>query len=68
MGAKWPGTGADLAELSNILQDTLDIDDFLDFERLNDAAPLPLFQPGALAKPALPPDPADDDTSRPLST
>jgi restriction system protein len=47
-----------LAALTTILQETLDVDDFLDFETLKDAAPLPIFEPGPLATPERPPDPA----------
>lgn len=47
-----------VAELTGILCVTLDVDDFLDFEALKDAAPLPTFVPGQLAIPEPPPDAA----------
>jgi len=47
----------DVAALELLLLDTLAVDDFLEFEALNEAAPLPLFTPGPLALPEPPPDP-----------
>ncbi len=49
----------DVAGLSGILLDTLDVDDFLDFERLKEAVPRPIFNPGPLAQSLQPPDPAN---------
>ena len=47
----------DVARLHRLLADTLTVDDFLDFETLKEAAPLPIFAPGALAHPEPPPSP-----------
>src|SRR5512132_4098112 len=47
----------DVAGLQRLLADTLAVDDFLDFETLKDAAPLPVFAPGPLADPEPPPSP-----------
>jgi restriction system protein len=47
----------DVASLQRLLADTLAVDDFLDFETLKDAAPLPVFAPGPLANPEPPPNP-----------
>src|SRR6266511_1596705 len=47
----------DVAGLQRLLADTLAVDDFLDFETLKDAAPLPVFAPGPLANPEPPPNP-----------
>ncbi|MGH3830492.1 MAG: hypothetical protein ACRDRS_08570 [Pseudonocardiaceae bacterium] len=47
----------DIAALELLLHDTLAVDDFLEFETLKDAAPLPLFAPGPLALAEPPPDP-----------
>jgi restriction system protein len=47
----------DVARLYRLLADTLTVDDFLDFETLKEAAPLPIFAPGALAHPEPPPSP-----------
>jgi restriction system protein len=47
----------DVAGLHRLLADTLAVDDFLDFETLKDAAPLPVFAPGALANPEPHPNP-----------
>ena len=41
----------DVATLQQLLADTLTIDDFLDFEALKEAVPLPVFAPGPLANP-----------------
>jgi restriction system protein len=48
----------DIAGLQGILIDTLDVDDFLDFESLKEAAPHPTFNPGPLGIPDPVPDPA----------
>jgi len=53
------------AELESILCETLDVDDFLDFEALKDAAPLHTFAPGQLAIPEPTPDPAAFRPSEP---
>jgi len=47
----------DVAALELLLRDTLAVDDFLEFEALNEAAPLPSFTPGPLAFAEPPPDP-----------
>jgi restriction system protein len=47
----------DVARLHRLLADTLTVDDFLDFETLKEAAPLPIFAPGMLAHPEPPPSP-----------
>jgi restriction system protein len=47
----------DVAMLQQLLADTLAVDDFLDFDTLKDAAPLPVFAPGPLASPEPPPNP-----------
>jgi restriction system protein len=47
----------DVTGLQQLLADTLAVDDFLDFERLKDAAPIPVFAPGSLAVPERPPTP-----------
>jgi restriction system protein len=47
----------DVAALQRLLADTLAVDDFLDFEALKDAAPLPVFAPGPLAIAEAPPSP-----------
>ena len=47
----------DVARLHRLLADTLTVDDFLDFETLKEAAPLPVFAPGALAHAEPPPSP-----------
>jgi restriction system protein len=52
----------DVAGLEQLLADTLAVDDFLDFETLKEAAPLPVFAPGPLANPERPPNP---ETFRP---
>ena len=52
-----------MARLQLLLADTLTVDDFLDFETLKEAAPLPVFAPGALAHPEPPPSP---EAFRPL--
>lgn len=46
-----------VARLQTLLAETLDVDDFLDFEAMKDAAPLPVFAPGPLAVAQRPPDP-----------
>ena len=46
-----------MARLHRLLANTLTVDDFLDFETLKEAAPLPIFAPGALAHPEPPPSP-----------
>jgi restriction system protein len=51
-----------VAGLQQLLADTLEVDDFLDFEALKEAAPLPVFAPGPLAEPEPPPTP---DSFRP---
>jgi restriction system protein len=48
----------DIAALDAILHDTLDVDDFLDFESLKETVPRPQFEPGRLNVPEPPPDPA----------
>lgn len=48
----------DVAALGALLRDTLTVDDFLDFDSLKEAAPLPVFDPGTLAVPLPPPDPS----------
>ena len=53
----------DVARLQLLLSYTLTVDDFLDFETLKEAAPLPVFAPGALAHPEPPPSP---EAFRPL--
>jgi restriction system protein len=53
---------ADVAALQQLLTDTLSVDDFLDFDTLKEAAPLPAFVPGPLASQEPPPNP---DTYRP---
>lgn len=45
-----------VAELEGLLADTLELDDYLDFEVLKEAAPLPEFAPGALAESSPSPD------------
>jgi len=45
----------DVAALGQLLADTLAVDDFLDFETLKQAAPLPIFRPGQLAVSEPPP-------------
>jgi restriction system protein len=52
----------DVAGLQRLLTDTLAVDDFLDFEALKEAVPLPVFAPGPLAQSEPPPNP---DTFRP---
>lgn len=47
----------DVAALELLLRDTLAVDDFLEFEALKDAAPLPVFAPGPLAFSEPEPDP-----------
>jgi restriction system protein len=47
----------DVAALELLLRDTLAVDNFLGFEALKEAAPLPVFAPGPLAVPEPPPDP-----------
>ena len=47
----------DVAGLQQLLADTLTVDDFLDFETLKEAAPLPVFAPGSLANPRATPKP-----------
>jgi hypothetical protein len=47
----------DVAALQRLLADTLTVDDFLDFEALKEAVPLPVFAPGPLASPEPPPNP-----------
>src|SRR5215470_8876608 len=49
---------ADAAALERILLDTLDVDDFLDFESLKEVIPRPAFDPGPLGIPEPMPDPA----------
>jgi restriction system protein len=49
----------DVATLQQLLADTLAIDDFLDFEALKEAVPLPVFAPGSLASSEPPPNPDD---------
>lgn len=44
-----------VAELEGLLGATLELDDYLDFEVLKEAAPLPEFAPGGLAQPSLAP-------------
>ncbi len=46
-----------VARLQLLLADTLEVDDVLDFEVLKEAVPLPIFNPGQLARPIPPPDP-----------
>jgi restriction system protein len=53
----------DVANLQHLLADTLQVDDFLDFETLKEAAPRPVFMPGPLAHPEPPPSP---DAFRPV--
>src|SRR5579875_2887493 len=43
-------------ELASILEATLDVDDYLDFEALRERPQIPAFQPGALATAERPPD------------
>lgn len=50
---------ADVAALERILPDSLDVDDFLDFEALKEVVPRPTFDPGPLGIPESPPNPAD---------
>lgn len=50
---------ADVAALERILPDTLDVDDFLDFEALKEVVPRPTFDPGPFGIPEPPPNPAD---------
>ena len=50
---------ADAAALERILPDTLDVDDFLDFEALKEVVPRPTFDPGPLGIPEPLPNPAD---------
>lgn len=50
---------ADAAALERILPDTLDVDDFLDFEALKEVVPRPTFDPGPLGVPEPPPNPVD---------
>jgi restriction system protein len=47
-----------IAALEGLLRDTLDVDDFLDFESLKEATPRPPFAPGNLSVAEPPPDPA----------
>jgi restriction system protein len=47
----------DVAALQRLLTDTLAVDDFLDFETLKEAVPLPVFAPGPLAVAEQPPTP-----------
>ena len=49
---------ADVDALERLLLDTLDVDDFLDFESLKEVIPRPTFEPGPLGTPEPPPDPA----------
>jgi restriction system protein len=42
---------ADAAALERILPDTLDVDDFLDFEALKEVVPRPTFDPGPFGIP-----------------
>jgi restriction system protein len=58
---------ADVDALERLLLDTLDVDDFLDFESLKEVIPRPTFEPGALGTPEPPPDPAAFQPS-PLGT
>ena len=46
-----------IAALEGLLRDTLDVDDFLDFESLKEVTPRPPFAPGNLAVAEPPPDP-----------
>jgi restriction system protein len=48
----------DVAALESLLRDSLAVDDFLDFETLKRAAPMPDFVPGSLAVPVPTPDAA----------
>lgn len=50
---------ADVAALERILPDTLDVDDFLDFEALKEVVPRPAFDPGPFGIPEPLPNPAD---------
>jgi len=47
----------DVAALERILRDTLDVNDFLDFESLKEVISQPPFDPGPLGIPEPPPDP-----------
>lgn len=58
---------ADVDALERLLLDTLDVDDFLDFESLKELIPRPIFEPGPLGAPEPPPDPAAFQPS-PLGT
>ena len=58
---------ADVDALERLLLDTLDVDDFLDFESLKEVIPRPAFEPGPLGTPEPPPDPAAFQPS-PLGT
>lgn len=55
----------DVAALELLLRDTLSVDDFLDFETLKEAVPIPVFAPGKLATPERPPDPTDFHVTEP---
>jgi restriction system protein len=46
---------AGISDLEGLLSSSLAVDDFLDFESLKEAVPLPQFEPGALAVPVPPP-------------
>ncbi len=58
---------ADVDALERLLLDTLDVDDFLDFEFLKEVIPRPTFEPGPLGTPEPSPDPAAFQPS-PLGT
>jgi restriction system protein len=58
---------ADVDVLERLLLDTLDVDDFLDFESLKEVISRPTFEPGPLGTPEPPPDPAAFQPS-PLGT
>ena len=47
---------AGISDLEGLLSSSLAADDFLDFESLKEAVPLPQFEPGALAVPIPPPE------------
>lgn len=47
-----------VSRFGSLLQETLDVDDFLDFETLKEATPLPTFEPGPLSVEEAPPDPS----------
>jgi restriction system protein len=57
--------GDRVARLEALLDETLDVDNFLDFEALKQAAPLPVFTPGQLAVAERPPNPDDFRPAQP---